>query len=374
MTETPVAVDTGRFSDDPRRSFTLPSAVYTDPAVLELERDRIFWRSWILVAHESDVAETGAYVTVDLLGQPIFLIRSDDDELRGFYNVCQHRGHLLLEGRGVVGKRITCPYHAWAYDSSGALKGARMSDRMEGFDHAEFTLPSVRVETMAGFVFVNLDDDARPMDEVYPGLADELDRLAFHDGPLAAVDTATFDIAGNWKNVADNLLECYHCHPAHPGFVDLIDMDGYRNDCHENWSVQSGPLRPGTEVYETDEGAQTFASVFIWPNVSIGHIPGQRGRLIFQFFPTGAETTEQRLTYYGPHGERTPKEDTGTEWFNTVLGPEDVDLVESVQRGLRSKGYDQGRFICIPDRPELSEHAVHHFHTMVMAALDDRAG
>ena len=288
MTETPVAVDIGRFTDDPRRSFTLPSAVYTDPAVLELERERIFWRSWILVAHESDVADTGAYVTVDLLGQPIFLIRSEDDELRGFYNVYQHRGHLLLEGRGVAGKRITCPYHAWAYDSAGVLKGARMSDRMDGFDHAEFTLPSVRVETMAGFIFVNLDDEARSMDEVYPGLADELDRLAFHDGPLAAVDTATFDIAGNWKNVADNLLECYHCHPAHPGFVDLIDMDGYRNDCHENWSVQSGPLRPGTEVYDAEEGAQTFASVFIWPNVSIGHIPGQRGRLIFQFFPTGA--------------------------------------------------------------------------------------
>ena len=82
------------------------------------------------------------------------LVTNDGETIHGFYNVCQHRGHLLLEGRGVVGKRITCPYHAWAYDSSGALKGARMSDRMEGFDHAEFTLPSVRVETMAALVQV----------------------------------------------------------------------------------------------------------------------------------------------------------------------------------------------------------------------------
>jgi len=371
MTEIPVDLEVGRFDADPRRSFTLPSAFYTDPAMLEIEKERVFWRNWILVAHESDLAENGAYVTVDLLGQPIFLIRSEAGELRAFYNVCQHRGHLLLDGRGTVGQRITCPYHAWAYDSAGMLRGARMSDRMDGFDARDFTLPSVRIEQMAGFVFANLDDDARPMREVYPGLAEELDRLAYHDGPLAEVDTATFDIAGNWKTVADNLLECYHCHPAHPGFVDLIDMEGYRNDCHENWSVQTGPVRSGTEVYDTADGAPHFSSVFIWPNVSIGHIPGQRGRLVFQFFPTGAERTRQQLTYYGPEGERSATEHAAAEWFNTVLGPEDVDLVESVQRGLRSKGYDQGRFICIPDRPELSEHAVHHFHTMVIGALGD---
>jgi len=369
MTETPAALELGRFSPDPGRSFTLPSAWYVDPAVLERERERIFWRSWILVAHESEVEEPGAYVTADLVGQPIFVIRSEDGELRAFYNVCQHRGHLLLEGKGVTGSRITCPYHAWAYDSSGSLRGARMSDRMEGFDHDEFTLPGVRVDVLSGFVFVNLDDDARPMTEVYPGLVDELDRLAFHDGPLAPVDTTTFDIGGNWKNVGDNLLECYHCHPAHPGFVDLIDMDGYRNECHENWSVQAGPVRDGTEVYDTGEGAPSFCSVFVWPNVSIDNLPGQRGRFVFQFFPTGPERTEQLMTYYGPDGVRSPREDGATDWFNTVLGPEDVALVESAQRGLRSKGYDQGRFICIPDRPELSEHAVHHFHTMVMEAL-----
>lgn len=370
MSETSVAIDVGRFDPDPTRSFTLPSAMYVDPAVLDRERERIFWRSWILVGHESEVAEAGAYVTADLCGQPIFVIRSSDGVLRAFYNVCQHRGHLLLEGRGVTGSRITCPYHAWAYDSTGELRGARMSERMEGFDHADFSLPTVQTEVCSGFVFVNLDEAAPPMGEVYPGLAEELDRLAFDDGPLGRVDRTVFEIAGNWKNVGDNLLECYHCHPAHPGFVDLIDMAGYRNECHENWSVQSGPVNPDTAVYDTGTGAATFSSVFVWPNVSIGHLPGQRGRFVFQFFPTGPEQTEQTMTYYGPDGTRTVQECGATDWFNTVLGPEDVALVENAQRGLRSKGYDQGRFICIPDRPELSEHAVHHFHAMVVDALD----
>ena len=207
------------------------------------------------------------------------------------------------------------------------------------------------------------------MSEVYPGRADELARQGLSDEPLVRLSTASFEIAGNWKNVGDNLLECYHCHPAHPEFVKLIDMDGYRNECFENWSVQAGPCRPTNDVYDVPDGAPSFSSVFVWPNLSIGHFPGQRGRFIFQFTPVGAESTFQELVYYGPETDQTETEKNAFGWFNDVLGPEDVGLVENVQRGLRSQGYDQGRFICIPDRPEISEHAVHHFYTMVLDAL-----
>ena len=134
-------VDLGNFSADPVQSFTMPSALYVDPSVLEHEREAIFWRNWIFVCHESEIAELGAYVTADIVGQPVFVVRSDDGEIRAFYNVCQHRGHLLLEGSGTIGQRITCPYHAWAYDSHGQLRGARMSDRMESFDFDDFTPP-----------------------------------------------------------------------------------------------------------------------------------------------------------------------------------------------------------------------------------------
>ncbi len=359
----------GRFTADPRQSFTMPSALYLDPAVLEAEREAIFWKSWIYVCPVVDVARPGAYVTADIAGQPIMVIRADDQQLRSFYNVCQHRGHLLLEGSGTVGSRITCPYHAWAYDATGALRGARMSDRMDGFDFDEFSLPSVRLEIFHDLVFVNLDPGAAPMNDVYPGLSDELDRLRSIEGPAVARKPTVFDIDANWKNVGDNLLECYHCHPAHPDFVELIDMDTYRNECFDNWSVQAGASRAVNPVYDTSDGAQTFSSVYVWPNLSIGHLPGQRGKFLFQFTPTGPETTRQVLTYLGPDDEDTYSEQSATRWFDNVLGPEDVSLVESVQRGLRSKGYDQGRFICIPDRPEISEHAVHHFHAMVLAAL-----
>ncbi|MGI9608505.1 MAG: aromatic ring-hydroxylating oxygenase subunit alpha [Acidimicrobiales bacterium] len=359
----------GRFDPDPTRSFTMPSRLYVDPAVLAEERVRIFNRSWIVVGHVSDLASPGSYVTADIAGEPVFVIRQDDEQIAGFFNVCQHRGHLLLEGRGSVRSLITCPYHAWAYRTDGTLQGARMSDRMEGFDFDEFTLPRVQVEIFCGFVFVNLDADAKPIDDIYPGLRDEV--LALHGEPesLVSASSTVFEIGANWKNVGDNLLECYHCHPAHKGFVDLIDMEHYRNECNEGWSVQSGPAREGNGVYDPADGAHAFASIFMWPNLSIGRLPGQRGVFLFRFIPTSAETTTQILDYYGPEAERSAAETRASEFFDDILGPEDVALVESVQVGLRSKGYDQGRFICIPDRPEISEHAVHHFHSMVLDAL-----
>ena len=356
----------------------LPLEAYSSTEVLDAELATVFAQDWQCVARTADVEDVGDYVCADLPvpggGMRSIVVIRVEDSIRAFDNVCIHRGAQLLTGCGNEA-RITCPYHAWAYRHDGSLIGGPYMTESTEADGAPFSpdrhrLPEVRLEVWNGFVFVNLDEAAPPMGEVYPGLAEELDRLAFDDGPLGRVDRTVFEIAGNWKNVGDNLLECYHCHPAHPGFVDLIDMAGYRNECHENWSVQSGPVNPDTAVYDTGTGAATFSSVFVWPNVSIGHLPGQRGRFVFQFFPTGPEQTEQTMTYYGPDGTRTVQECGATDWFNTVLGPEDVALVENAQRGLRSKGYDQGRFICIPDRPELSEHAVHHFHAMVVDALD----
>lgn len=358
-----------RFDEDPTRSFTLAASMYTDPAVFAEEKERIFWRTWQFVGHESEVAERGSFVTADIAGQRVFIIRSDDGELRAFFNVCQHRGHALLEGRGTAPTLITCPYHAWAYGRDGTLQGARMSDRMADFNFDDFTLPAVAVEVFCGLLFVNLDPDARPMAEVYPGAAERV--LALHPDPSALVeqDDSVFDIAANWKNVGDNLLECYHCHPAHKGFVDLIDMSGYVNETYENWSIQSGPANLDNDVYAITSGTTGFASLYLWPSVSIGALPGHSGLFLFHFTPLDVELTRQTLTYYAPTSTPTEAEKHAMAFFDDVLGPEDVALVENVQVGLRSLGYHQGRFICIPDRPEISEHAVHHFHSMVRAAL-----
>ncbi|MEM7091397.1 MAG: aromatic ring-hydroxylating dioxygenase subunit alpha [Actinomycetota bacterium] len=358
-----------RFHADPTRSFTLAASYYIDPAVYADEQVAVFQRSWQYVGHVSQVRQAGAYLTADIGGQRVFVLRGDDDVLRGFFNVCLHRGHSLLQGSGTIGRLITCPYHAWAYAPDGRLAGARMSDRMDDFDFDDYRLGEVAVEEFCGFVFVNLDPDPMPMDVVYPGAAEAIEEMQPDVAGLTVVDDSVFEIAGNWKNVADNLLECYHCHPAHPAFVDVIDMATYRNETFENWSIQSGAYSPDNDTYEIVDGKPGFSSLFLWPNLSIGPVPGQRGLQIFRFVPTEVENTRQTLTLLTPDGQMSVSEQRGWTYFNEVLGPEDVALVEDVQVGLNSLGYHQGRFICIPDRPEISEHAVHHFHQMLLDAL-----
>jgi len=109
-------------------------------------------------------------MTADVVGQPVYVVRGREGELRGFHNVCQHRAHQLLEGSGNVKALITCPYHAWAYGMDGSLRTTRNCENVKGFDKADFGLPHVQVETVANLVFVNPDMDAAPIAGQAPNL------------------------------------------------------------------------------------------------------------------------------------------------------------------------------------------------------------
>ena len=181
-----------------------------------------------------------------------------------------------------------------------------------------------------------------------------------------------FDIKGNWKNVGDNALECYHCDGAHKAFVDLVDMDTYRVECHRNWSLQIGDCRSCNTAYDYqgDEACGgEFWVVYMFPSLFFSRFAGADGIAMFNFLPLEPEVTRLLFTYYGRQGEMTATEDRMMDYFNDVLGPEDVSLVESVQQGLHSDGYHQGRFIIDKTRDARGEHAVHHFHSLVMEAL-----
>src|SRR5207237_8989038 len=144
---------------DPARSPALPARVYTSPVIFAAEREAIFVRGWHMAGHISDLPEAGSYITAAVHDQKVFICRGKDGELRGFYNVCAHRAHELLTGAGQV-KVITCPYHAWSYHLTGALRSARGTESQEGFDAGEICLTRVRVETLGPIVFFNLDPAA----------------------------------------------------------------------------------------------------------------------------------------------------------------------------------------------------------------------
>ena len=364
--------DDAPFRADPKQSFTMPARFYTDPAVYEAEKEAIFYRTWHYAGHVSQVSEERSYFTTKIHNQNVFIAKSRDGAIRAFYNVCPHRGHELLEGAGKKNV-ITCPYHAWAFDFDGSLVNARNSQNVAGFDKSQFSLKEVRVEVFCGLIMINLDPDAIPFAEQFDGLEAEIRHYLPRVDDLAFAQRDTYDVASNWKVLVDNFLECYHCATAHHDFVDLVDMDSYRTITHKRYSSQcsAAPRTTKSNAFEFEKGDVDFgyAGFFVWPNFTIWIYPGEPNLSVLQMNPAGVERCIEYQDWFTLGGEVTKQLSDAIAYQKDVLQPEDIGLCESVQRGLQSRGYNQGRFIVDEGLTELSEHAVHHFQTMVMEAL-----
>ncbi|MGI9463135.1 MAG: aromatic ring-hydroxylating oxygenase subunit alpha, partial [Aestuariivirgaceae bacterium] len=191
------------FCKDPASSYTLPARFYHDAAIHELEKDAIFARNWWYAGHKSQLAEPGSYMTTRIQDQSVFVGRSETGELKAFFNVCQHRGHELLQGAGRT-NIIVCPYHAWSYDFDGNLRAARNSENMSGFNKCDFSLKPVRVEELCGLIFVNLDTDAVPLKEQAGGLEGEIRKFAPNVDDVVLAQRDEYDVAANWKVLIDN--------------------------------------------------------------------------------------------------------------------------------------------------------------------------
>ncbi len=364
-------------SDDAARSYTLPSRYYTDPAIYELEKERIFYRSWMYLCHASQVPEPGDYLAGAVIDQGVFVVRDRNGDLRGFHNVCQHRAHQLLEGSGTLKAVITCPYHAWAYGLDGSLRTARNCEHVASFDKGEFSLRPVGVEVMCDMVFVNLDCEAAPLAEQAPGLAGAIAAELPYWNDLELAETYDFGgraMEAGWKVVIDNYVECYHCEVAHPQFCDIISMPAYEHTIDGITALQKGwEVRHDNSAYHLEPDARMPHSLFwyVWPTTTINVMPGDGDLLITSAVPTGHLSTRFVNHRLSPGGR--PDSPDRRKYLENVLGTEDLLLCESVQRGLFSRGYDQGRFIVDDERSGIGEHVVHHFHRLVREALADPA-
>ena len=360
------------FSANPNKSFTMPARFYHDPGVYELEKKGIFYNSWIYVGHVSQLQDSGDYLTADVHDQGIFVIRGRSGELRAFYNVCIHRGHTLLKNQGRT-NIIVCPYHAWAYDFDGSLKAARNSENVEGFNKCDFTLKSVQVEEFCGLVFVNLDPGAAPLKDLTGNLEQEIRSYCPKVDELQFAQRDSYGVKANWKVLVDNFLECYHCASAHRDFVDLVDMDSYRTITRGIYSSQiaGAPRSLDNSAFKFEKGDVDFgyAGWFLWPNLTIWIYPGETNLSVLQINPDGLESTREYQDWFLPTSKPSRQQQDAMSYQKEVLQPEDISLCENVQRGLKSNGYNQGRFIVDKGLTELSEHAVHHFQAMVMNAI-----
>jgi choline monooxygenase len=361
------------FTTDPAKSFTMPARYYTDDSVYEAEKEAIFYNSWWYAGHVSQAAEAGQYLTTQIHEQNIFVIRDKDGELHAHYNVCQHRGHELLSGQGRT-NLIVCPYHAWSYNADGSLKAARNSQNVGGFNKCDFALKSVRVEVFCGMVFINLDPDAIALKEQAADLEKEIRDICPSVDDLVFAQRDPYHVPCNWKVMVDNFLECYHCQPAHKDFVDLVDMPSYRSKTGKIYSshVSMGIPDSNNKAFnlgDTSDLEFGYAAWFLWPNLTIWAYPGEPNLSILQMIPDGAGNTVEYQDWFLPTEIPSPQLKEAMDYQKDVLQPEDVSLCVSVQRGLKSKGYNQGRFMVDSERSELSEHAVHHFQALVVNAL-----
>ncbi|HEX3801542.1 MAG TPA: aromatic ring-hydroxylating dioxygenase subunit alpha [Solirubrobacteraceae bacterium] len=216
------------FSEADRLLPTLDRHWYVDPAIFAAEQERIFARRWILAGRGSDVPAPGDYVTVEIAGESVIVMRTADGGLSAMLNICRHRGaRILLEERGSCGRTIRCPYHAWSYSPDGELVGAPNLRDWVGDSRHELSLQRLSVRERYGCVWVNLDpgaasseDDVEVQIAARLGAADRID--AWELDRLRTGRSIVYEIAANWKLIVENFMECYHCTTIHPELVAVI--------------------------------------------------------------------------------------------------------------------------------------------------------
>lgn len=359
------------FAADPFASFTLPSEHYVDSGLFEQEMQLIFCKTWQYVCHVSALAQVGDYYVRDLGRQSALVVKDQDGTFKAFHNVCQHRAHRLVEGRGHVPGLLTCPYHAWAYNTQGQLISARKSEHVKNFSTAQVQLAPIRLEVFCGFIFINFDSHCASMQTLLPGLEDSIRAFAPAPERLVHAYSKDYSVQSNWKVSVENYSECYHCPMCHPTLsMATLDLKSYHLAIHEHYhahvSHDSGENQ-GYTMKQTSAQSRQFGAWYLWPNFCLEVYPGGYMNVLHHI-PLAVDRTVQVVEWFCEAATPTREEQEVID-FVAVIREEDVPLCASVQRGLSSDGYQQGRFIVDPGLGANSEHAVHDIQKKTLAAL-----
>jgi choline monooxygenase len=348
-------------------SWTLPSRLYTEAAVEPKERERIFGRTWQIVGRREQLAKPGDYFTTMLCGEPLLLTRGAEGELRGFYNVCRHRAGPPAEGCGSR-KVFRCGYHGWTYGLDGRLLNAPEFEGLKDFDRKDFSLVPVRAEEWGAWVFVNLDKDATPLLKSLAELPHQAQRFGLEE--LKLFERREYHMACNWKTYIDNYLEGYHLPSVHPSLNRELDYGQYVTETFARHSRQASPIRgPENEAsvarrYKTAEGDDVAEYFWVYPNWMLNCYPDNVSLNIV--LPTGTEKCVAIFEWYFPEEVLSTEAPAATVKFSDEIQLEDGAICETVQKNLRSRSYERGRFSV------KQEKGVHHFHCLYAAEMEEK--
>lgn len=331
-------------------AWTLPPAAYLRDDIYALELERIFRRSWLAVARLDQIPEPGDFLTLDLVGQPVMVVHGVDGEVRVMSGVCLHRAALLAEGTGRR-KLFTCPYHSWAYDTTGALAAAPLMEGAEGFEPGACRLPQIRSEVWEGFVMANLDPEAAPFAPQVEGL-----RAAFANYDLAGMvvaRTLTYESDWNWKVLVENFMEAYHHIGPHAQTFEPVfhARDSSVPDADGPWSIlRMPPAEPHASPDALVQGLDPSQQGALFAAVAYPHLmfaPHDNGMAWYQLFPTSAGRLTLKVHVCLP-GHARALDDyeaiaDAAAAFTDHIHREDIAANDLVWRGLTAPMTRQGR-------------------------------
>jgi choline monooxygenase len=356
--------DAGTLRADLAEGWGLPTSFYADPVVHELDLTAIYRRSWQYFCPSTRLAEPGNTV-IGMAGDiPIVVLRGDDGVLRGFVNMCRHRGYKVATKDQDNCKRLVCRYHAWSYWANGELAHAPGADDEPGFDKSLLSLKPVQICEWGPAVLVNADMDAPGFFEAHPKMKSEAERLSVELDPQAYdfVRETSHDVPSNWKVWYDNFVECYHCDNIHrSSFSAAYESDISSVDTTFNDTFMATRFAPKAADTKTELRANNYKSLNIFPGLLI--LQQDDLMILSQMRPLGPETTEQKVHYFAENGADPERVEAWIElWEKTFT--EDGEAVAIQQEGLRTGAIARNRLM--PNREE----AVVFFNGLVIDAYD----
>ena len=352
---------------------TIPARWYVDPRIMELERQTVFTRSWQMVGRADQVREPGRYVTWELAGEPILVVRGSDGVLRGFFNVCRHHAAAVMTEQEGRASNLRCPYHGWTYTLEGALKGTPDFGGVCDFDRAANGLVPVEIDQWENWVFVKLEPGGpRLADFLGADLVGQVRQLGLNN--LEWMERRHYTLDCNWKVFVDNYLDGgYHVPYLHKGLDSVLDYSNYLIENGERFCLQSSPVvAEGTEA-QTGAVRKGERALYYWiyPNFMVNWYEGVMDTNVV--CPRGVDRTDVIFDFYfADVSEQSRAHNLASIDVGQRIQDEDVAICKSVQRGLASRAYQTGR---LSVRREAGEHLFHKLlHADLKAGLDRNDG
>lgn len=339
---------------------TIPASWYTDSSLFELEKRTVFGRSWQLAGRTDQLNQAGDYVTTEIAGEPIVIVRGGDGELRGFFNVCRHHAAAVMTASEGHASQMRCPYHGWTYSLEGELKGTPDFAGVCDFDRSKNGLVPVNISVWEKWVFAKIDGEEDNVVEAE--LQKQIEELGFAN--LHWFERRRYELKCNWKVFVDNYLDGgYHVPHLHKGLDSVLDYSNYSIENGERFCLQSSPMvsTKDEEVGAVRSGERA-CYYWLYPNFMINYYEGVLDTNLVR--PLAVDRTEVVFDFYfADVSDEARDRNLASVNVGDRIQQEDLDICESVQRGLSSRAYRAGR---LSVRREAGEHL---FHRLLHADL-----